>query len=144
MAKRTLGVDTIYAMSLEEFYEFARERNLKFDVITFFEVLEHQDRPMDFLRMVRELLKEGGYMAGSVPNRESFFAEILIRKDSLIDYPPHHFLRFSHKALENALKLAGFRDIKVFQPDFPRKEIYLFVEKKLFGNLDNKYNINLS
>ena len=69
-AKRHLGVDTIYAMSLEEFYEFVRERNLKFDVITFFEVLEHQDRPMEFLRMVRELLKEGGYIAGSVPNRE--------------------------------------------------------------------------
>jgi hypothetical protein len=29
-------------MSLEEFYEYAKEKNLKFDVITFFEVLEHQ------------------------------------------------------------------------------------------------------
>jgi hypothetical protein len=42
--KRNLGIDTVFAMSLEEFYEYAKERGLKFDVITFFEVLEHQDK----------------------------------------------------------------------------------------------------
>jgi 2-polyprenyl-3-methyl-5-hydroxy-6-metoxy-1,4-benzoquinol methylase len=41
-------------------------------VITFFEVLEHQDKPREFLEMVKGLLKEGGYIAGSVPNRERF------------------------------------------------------------------------
>jgi 2-polyprenyl-3-methyl-5-hydroxy-6-metoxy-1,4-benzoquinol methylase len=34
--KRNLGIDTVFAMSLEEFYEYAKEKNLKFDVITFF------------------------------------------------------------------------------------------------------------
>jgi 2-polyprenyl-3-methyl-5-hydroxy-6-metoxy-1,4-benzoquinol methylase len=73
-AKRNLGIDTIFAMSLEEFYEYAKEKNLKFDVITFFEVLEHQDKPREFLEMVKGLLKEGGYIAGSVPNRKWLFA----------------------------------------------------------------------
>ena len=42
--KSNLGIDTVFAMSLEEFHEYANEKNLKFDVITFFEVLEHQDK----------------------------------------------------------------------------------------------------
>ncbi len=132
--KRNLGIDTVFAMSLEEFYEYAKEKNLKFDVITFFEVLEHQDKPREFLEKVRGLLKEGGYIAGSVPNRESMFIEII--RDNYIDYPPHHFLRFSKSSLEKALNFSGFKDIEVYKLDFPFIELFPFLEKKLFGNLD--------
>jgi SAM-dependent methyltransferase len=132
--KRNLGIDTVFAMSLEEFYEYAKEKNLKFDVITFFEVLEHQDKPREFLEMVKGLLKEGGYMAGSVPNRESMFIEIV--RDNYIDYPPHHFLRFSKSSLEKALNFAGFKDVVVYKLDFPFIELFPYFEKKLFGDLD--------
>jgi 2-polyprenyl-3-methyl-5-hydroxy-6-metoxy-1,4-benzoquinol methylase len=132
--KRNLGIDTVFAMSLEEFYEYAKEKNLKFDVITFFEVLEHQDKPREFLEMVKGLLKEGGYIAGSVPNRESMFIEIF--RDNYIDYPPHHFLRFSKSSLEKALNFSGFKDIEVYKLDFPFIELFPYLEKKLFGNLD--------
>ena len=54
VARIALNTDTIYAMSLEEFYEYAKKEGLKFDVITFFEVLEHQDKPREFLRIVNE------------------------------------------------------------------------------------------
>ena len=132
-AKRNLGTDTVFAMSLEEFYEYAKEKNLKFDVITFFEVLEHQDKPREFLEMVKGLLKEGGYIAGSVPNRESMFIEIF--RDNYIDYPPHHFLRFSRSSLEKALNFSGFKDVEVYKLDFPFIELFPYLEKKLFGNL---------
>jgi SAM-dependent methyltransferase len=129
--KRNLGIDTVFAMSLEEFYEYAKGKNLKFDVITFFEVLEHQDKPREFLEMVKGLLKEGGYIAGSVPNRESMFIEIFYT-----DYPPHHFLRFSKPSLEKALSFSGFKYIEVYKLDFPFIELFPYLEKKLFGNLD--------
>ena len=141
-AKKSLGVDTLYAMSLEEFYNFAKERGLKFEVITFFEVLEHQDRPKEFLEMVKDLLAEGGYIAGSVPNRESIFHIDFHQKiSSWIDHPPHHFLRFSKEALENTLKLTGFSDIRVYRLDFPKEELPAYVEKKLVGNKIDKLKI---
>ncbi|MFZ8832369.1 MAG: class I SAM-dependent methyltransferase [Thermodesulfobacteriaceae bacterium] len=133
--KRNLGFDTVFAMSLEEFYEYAKEKNLKFDVITFFEVLEHQDKPREFLEMVKGLLKEGGYIAGSVPNRERLFAG-MDWKYFHGDYPPHHFLRFSKSSLEKALNFYGFRDVEVYKLDFPFIELFPYLEKKLFGNLD--------
>jgi SAM-dependent methyltransferase len=134
--KRNLGIDTVFAMSLEEFYEYAKEKNLKFDVITFFEVLEHQDKPREFLEMVKELLKEGGYIAGSVPNRERLFVEIRYGIYFHVDYPPHHFLRFSKSSLKKALNFSGFKDVEVYKLDFPFIELFPYLEKKLFGNLD--------
>jgi SAM-dependent methyltransferase len=133
--KRNLGIDTVFAMSLEEFYEYAKEKNLKFDVITFFEVLEHQDKPREFLEMVKGLLKEGGYIAGSVPNRERLVVEI-DWKYFHGDYPPHHFLRFSKYSLEKALNFAGFKNIEVYKLDFTFVDLFSCLEKKLFGNLD--------
>jgi len=133
--RKSLGIDTVFAMSLEDFYEYAKKNNLKFDVITFFEVLEHQDKPREFLQMVKGLLKDGGYIAGSVPNRERLFTEIDWRY-FYGDYPPHHFLRFSKSSLEKALTLCSFRDVEVHRLDFPFKELFPYLEKKVFGNLD--------
>jgi len=136
VAKKRLGVDTIFAMSLEEFYEYAKKNNLKFDMITFFEVLEHQDRPKEFLSMVKKLLKDDGYIAGSVPNMDRLFHEIGW-KYFHGDFPPHHFLRFSKSSLEKALRLSEFSQVQVYKLDFPFKEIFPHIEKKLFGNLDS-------
>jgi SAM-dependent methyltransferase len=134
--KRNLGIDTVFAMSLEEFYEYAKEKGLKFDVITFFEVLEHQDKPREFLEMVKGLLKEGGYIAGSVPNRERLFVEMDWKDYFHWDYPPHHFLRFSKSSLEKALNFSGFKDVEVYKLDFPFIGLFPYLEKKLFGSLD--------
>jgi len=133
--KRNLGIDTVFAMSLEEFYKYAKEKNLKFDVITFFEVLEHQDKPREFLEMVKGLLKEGGYIAGSVPNRDRLFVEIDWEYFHG-DYPPHHFLRFSKSSLEKALAFSGFKEVEVYKLDFPFHKTFSYLEKKLFGNLE--------
>jgi len=133
--KRNLGIDTVFAMGLEEFYKYAKEKNLKFDVITFFEVLEHQNKPREFLELVKGLLKEGGYIAGSVPNMERLFVEI-DWKYLYGDYPPHHFLRFSKYSLEKALNFSGFKDVEVYKLDFSFIKLFPYLEKKLFGNLD--------
>jgi len=138
--KRNLGIDTVFAMSLEEFYEYAKEKNLKFDVITFFEVLEHQDKPMEILEMVKGLLKEGGYIAGSVPDREMVLVEYYW-KCTDVDFPPHHFLRFSQKSLENAIKLSGFKDVNVFVVEFTYNELCYYVGMKIFGKLYKLRNL---
>ena len=143
VAKKSLGVDTIFAMSLDEFSEYAKKRNLKFDVITFFEVLEHQDRPREFLRMVKELLKEGGYLAGSVPNRERLLAKEAEWKYLDGDFPPHHFFRFSQQSLNLLLKLAGFSEILLYVPEYPLSQLFPTVWRKIVGKLDKNLKIKI-
>ena len=119
-------------MSLEEFVNFAKDKNLIFDMITFFEVLEHQDNPKKFLKNVKEILKPSGIIVGSVPNRDSYFHRELNQiLSKYADYPPHHFLRFSPKALFNTLQISGFREVQVFQTNFPFKYLPSFIERKL-------------
>jgi hypothetical protein len=62
------------------------------------------------------------------------FVEII--RDNHVDYPPHHFLRFSKSSLEKALNFSGFKDVEVYKLDSPFIELFPYLEKKLFGNLD--------
>jgi len=136
VCRKKRGLENVYAMSLEEFSEFAKKKGLKFDVITFFEVLEHQDRPREFLEKVKELLKPGGWIAGSVPNREGIF-KLLERKHTKIDYPPHHFLWFNKKSLLNLLSLAGFHS-EVNGVKYGLKSLPAYLEGIILGDISLK------
>ncbi|PMP92022.1 MAG: hypothetical protein C0170_03485, partial [Hydrogenobaculum sp.] len=137
-AKKLLGVDTIYHMSLEEFYD--KYKDVKFDVITMFEVLEHQDKPMEFINTVRNLLKEGGYIAGSVPNKDGEGTKIFNQKLYKGDFPPNHLLRFGHTSLANYLKSAGFKISKIEKFNYNLRGLLFLLECKFFGKKLQKTN----
>ncbi len=128
------GLKNAYAVSLEEFVDFAEKEGLKFDVITFFEVLEHQDKPREFLENVKRLLKPGGYIAGNVPNRERLF-KFYDDQHFTGDFPPHHFLWFNKKALSQALELTGFSSIKVIGVKYELKTLPAYLEGILLGGI---------
>jgi hypothetical protein len=58
-------------------------------------------------------LKNGGYIAGSVPNRERFLISLMKGRRDLWGYPPNHFLWFSKAVLRCFLHREGFDDILV-------------------------------
>jgi SAM-dependent methyltransferase len=101
------GLDALFAMTLEEYIR--RYPDDRFDVITFFEVLEHLDSPADFACIVHSLLKPSGYVALSVPDREGLFSG---RWDEG-NYPPHHLTRWSSRALRHFWELHGFAVLKL-------------------------------
>jgi SAM-dependent methyltransferase len=100
VAKIFLGPGNVYALSLEEFCAKNLERD--FDIVTFFQVLEHQWDPVGFLQMVRKLLPPDGYIILAVPNRDMWGAPFYW------DYPPMHLTRWSARALRFFLEKHGF------------------------------------
>jgi len=80
----------------------------KFDTVTFFEVLEHQDNPQAFLDTAKSFLKDDGLIALSVPNRNRW----QIGSDPL-DYPPNHLTRWSPAALRNFIESNGFQVLSI-------------------------------
>jgi SAM-dependent methyltransferase len=112
VARDKFGLGNVAAMTLDAFEAECHARNERFDLITFFEVLEHQDAPRAFLAQVMRLGEPGGRVAGSVPNRDRFLAP-LDRKLSDGDLPPHHFLWFSSDSLAQLLARAGLQDVRV-------------------------------
>ncbi len=111
---RKKGVHKAFAYSLEDFVSFCKARNRQFDVISFFEVLEHQEDPASFIANIKKLLKPGGWIVGSTPNRDRMFAHLQQKLDGQ-DTPPNHFFWWSKRSLLNFLNLNDF-DIEIFRP----------------------------
>ncbi|MCX7872906.1 MAG: class I SAM-dependent methyltransferase, partial [Caldimicrobium sp.] len=88
-----------------------------YKVITAFEVIEHVEEPLKFLREIYEHLEEGGFAILSCPPYFKFENLALgYRKYKwwYNDYPPHHLNRFKPWTLYYALKLASFEEVVVF------------------------------
>ncbi len=100
-AKERLGLQWVFPLTISEF----ADRNLveRFDVVTFFEVLEHQASPAEFLQKVKVCVRPGGVIALSVPNRERW-----LTGPDVLDYPPNHFSRWNAVALKKFLNTQGF------------------------------------
>ena len=105
-AKDRVGLPRVFPLTISEFAD--RHTDEKFDVVTFFEVLEHQATPVEFLQKVRMCLKPRGTIALSVPNRERWMTG-----PDVLDYPPNHFLRWNAAALKNLLIAHGFEIMSV-------------------------------
>ncbi len=104
--KNVLGIENAYTSEVLDFIRNCKGK--KFDVVVFFEVLEHLENPGEFIRGLKNILEENGIIVLSVPNRE----RILPSKD-IWDYPPHHLTRWNTKSLKNFLEINGYKLEKV-------------------------------
>jgi 2-polyprenyl-3-methyl-5-hydroxy-6-metoxy-1,4-benzoquinol methylase len=100
-ARERLDLEKVFPLTISEFAEQHPED--KFDVVTLFEVLEHQAAPIEFLQKVRACVRPGGVIALSVPNRERW-----LTGPDVLDYPPNHFLRWNAAAFKKFLSVQGF------------------------------------
>jgi SAM-dependent methyltransferase len=105
-AKEHYQLKDVFAQSPEDFRR--TNPDAKFDVVTFFEVLEHQEDPQAFLQIADSFLKTDGCIGLSVPNRNRW----QIGVDTL-DYPPNHLTRWSPLALQNFLERNAFEVLSI-------------------------------
>ncbi len=105
-AKEKARLPRVLPLSVSEFVRQYPDK--KFDVISFFEVLEHQAEPQKFIENVCTCLRPRGFIALSVPNRERW-----LTGPDVLDYPPNHFLRWNVNALRSFLGGNGFEVLAV-------------------------------
>jgi len=105
-AEEQLGLSRVLGLTVSEFAD--KYPGEQFDVVTFFEVLEHQAWPVEFLQKVKSCVRPRGYIALSVPNRERW-----LTGPDVLDYPPNHFLRWNVGALRRLLCAQGFEILSV-------------------------------
>jgi len=127
VAKKYFSLENIFA---EPFETFFRRQNLpKFDYIISFEVIEHIQDPLEFIKSAKNLLKSGGKMVISTPSRERMLANW-----SAWDFPPHHLTRWNKEAISN---IFGKTNLKI--------NCFCYVEqfKMLLGAIDGKFKSGL-
>jgi 2-polyprenyl-3-methyl-5-hydroxy-6-metoxy-1,4-benzoquinol methylase len=87
----------------------------KFDLIAFFQVLEHTSDPVEFLRDVRARLKGKGKIFVEVPNLYDPLMKLWpVEAYQKFYYHEAHTFYFSEKSLKAVLRAAGFGDIKIY------------------------------
>jgi SAM-dependent methyltransferase len=113
-ARRRYGVD----VSVGELPELPFPAG-SFDVIAFFHVLEHLDRPEAYLRKAWELLAPGGLLVAEVPNFASPGFRILGTRNFCVDFP-NHLVFFTPESLSRLLERCGFsvREVSHFSLEY--------------------------
>jgi len=127
VAKKHFNLQNVFALSFEEF--FKNPPLEKFDYVVFFEIIEHLEKPLEFIRQAKQMLKQGGTMVLSTPSRERFLANW-----NAWDFPPHHLARFNRQSLDNIFKKINFRIT-----DFS----YVEPLKLLIGAVDGRFRSGL-
>jgi len=89
--------------------EYAEKNQKMYDFVCSFQVLEHVADPLGFVKSGGALLKSGGKLVLTVPNRDSFTKWF----ENVLDMPPHHVTRWSVRAMTKLLATCGFCNIHV-------------------------------
>lgn len=83
-----------------------------FDIITMWDVIEHIDKPREYLEEIHRILKKGGVIVISTGDIDSMNAKIKQDKWELLA-PPWHLYYFSRKVLVSKMEELGFTIIDV-------------------------------
>lgn len=134
--KKFFGDKNIYEMPLEEFLLMHREE--KFDIITFFEVFQQLDNPLEFIKSLERLLKPNGKIILSTPSRNRLLLNL-----ASWDFPPHHLSRWNKEAVSNLFKNINF-EISYLKHINEFNLILEAVNEKFRTGLVNKISKNIA
>ena len=81
-------------------------------VATFYHVLEHLDRPLDYLVEANRLLCPDGLLVVEVPDANGPGFRFLRQRNFCFDYP-HHLYFFSSETLGRMVRTAGFEVVAI-------------------------------
>ena len=76
---------------------------------------------MDFVLLVKQCLKNEGFIALSVPNRERWQ-----KVPDVLDYPPNHLTRWNVPSLTSLLTAQGFEILE------SKRSVWVFAERQAF------------
>ena len=126
-AAKKEGWKNIYGVEVSKFaYEFANKRGLDvknttldksgfkpgaFDAITYQDVIEHVDDPIDELKVAYKVLKKGGFIFLVTPDVGGYWHSLL-GKHWYHYKPGEHIMYFSQKSLRLSLEKAGYKNIE--------------------------------
>jgi 2-polyprenyl-3-methyl-5-hydroxy-6-metoxy-1,4-benzoquinol methylase len=137
-ARINCSTDHIYHCYFDEFIK-NNEPN-SFDVITFFEVLEHQPDPNEFIQNVRKLLKPNGWIAGSVPNTSRY----IVKNRFSPDNPPHHFTLWNKQNLKSYLNTKGFNASQIVNTRYEPILLDQIIRNRFVGRMNEFRSVEIT
>lgn len=88
-------------------------QNIKVDVATSFDVIEHVALPIEYLKEIYLSLDEKGTLYLKTPNFDEILHALIPEKYDAFNYRTAHLYYFDAESLSYILKEAGFKDFKI-------------------------------
>jgi SAM-dependent methyltransferase len=93
-------------------------RPRSFDIVTAFQVIEHERDPLNMMKRIYLLLKKNGTVVLATPNYGGWWSKLMGRRWFGFSHPEHVVL-FDFKTMKLLLEKSGFKDIEI-RADSPR------------------------
>ena len=106
-----------------------RDDEAPVDAVCAFEVLEHSEDPIEFLKMMRSWARPGGSLLISVPNGRRISVRLGRREPQ--DFPPHHLMYWTAHSLETAVMRVGLTPIEVITSALTHSDLLQLVAPSL-------------
>jgi len=130
----TVGIDPCLNTTFEEY-----KTRRKFDVITFFGVLEHVNNPLELLLKAKSLLRKGGIIVYEAPSADCFLMEYLLK----YPFSPYRFIEhgrhlsfFSRKTIHYLCDKTKMKIVDLKTVGFDLQTITLTSEKEIIQMQD--------
>lgn len=130
---------TAEKLQIEVYEKIDSLKKSEYDVITLFDVIEHVNKPMEYLKQISEKLKTGGIILIYTPNRDSLGFSYMKENQNLV-IPPYHMTYLSPQSfnfIPNSLKVIylktfglDFGDIYAYQRDVLNRQNVANIIKK--------------
>ncbi|MBI3551224.1 MAG: class I SAM-dependent methyltransferase [Elusimicrobia bacterium] len=111
LVREKLGIPSVHQGSLPDFAAGHPEE--RFDALTMFQVIEHLDRPADWLAAALRLLSPGGRLFIGTPNRDRTFDPFQGPGMEEVDNPPNHLTRWRAQSLKRFVESSGFAVVEL-------------------------------
>lgn len=110
-----------------------------YDVVCFFQVLEHIYDVRSFIESAVKVLKKGGRLIIGVPNNEPYIRRF--DKYNTYNLPPHHMGLWNRKSLESLQELFGIsiNDIS-YNEKISRWDIDAYLRARMWLNIKTEYH----
>lgn len=113
--------------------EIKKEEYDSFDVITMWHVLEHVPNLLEYIDLLKKLLKKDGCLIIAVPNYKSYDAEFYKEFWAAYDVP-RHLWHFSQKSIHRIFSAKNFEVVKTDPLIFDSFYVSLLSEKYKYGS----------
>lgn len=100
------GINMI-GQSLESHSESNQEI---YDIVCYFQVLEHISNPHEFINQSLKCLKKGGKLIFAVPSEDSYCGTVV---NDYLNAPPHHATRWKDTTIESLAKIFDIKKIDI-------------------------------
>lgn len=89
------------------------ESGIKIDIATSFDVIEHVDSPIEYLKEIYESLNINGKLYLKTPNFNDILQELTPKEFEPFNYRTAHLFYFCKESIEYILKESGFKNYKL-------------------------------